>query len=155
MDRRFEQQIEIAANLATVDRCITEPVLMRQWLNPLLGCESVGEWSTKPGGRFRFTLHLPLLSPALDCEVIERALGLVVWRFTGFFEGTDHWEGQPHPFGVRLVNRFCFTIPNPLVRTGFDLFASNLTRSDMQAQLHRLKVVAEQQQSRYPDSNGS
>jgi hypothetical protein len=44
-----------------------------------------------------------------------------------------------------LVNRFEFQIPNPLVAFGFNQFAANLTKADMQAQLRRLKRVAEEQ----------
>jgi hypothetical protein len=43
-----------------------------------------------------------------------------------------------------LINRFNFTIPNPIIRYGFNTFAVNLTRQDMQAQLRRLKRVAEE-----------
>jgi hypothetical protein len=139
----FEQQIRIAASLGAAERCLSEPGLMRRWLNPLLECRSVGEWSTAVGSRFRFYLRLPPVHPHLECEVVERALGLVQWQFTGFFEGTDRWEVTGSDGDLLLVNRFCFDIPNPLVRFGFAIFAQALTRADMQAQLHRLKAVAE------------
>jgi hypothetical protein len=43
-----------------------------------------------------------------------------------------------------LLNRFEFEIPNPFVRFGFNTFASSWTQTDMQAQLQRLKRVAEE-----------
>jgi hypothetical protein len=139
----FEQSIDIAASVETVDRCITEQPLLAQWLNPFLSCESVGPWSVAVGSRFRFRLNVPLLRPSLDCVVKERSPGLVEWEFKGFFVGTDRWECSTQKAGTHLVNRFCFEIPNALVQTGFNLFAQSLTRQDMKAQLQRLKAVAE------------
>jgi hypothetical protein len=42
-----------------------------------------------------------------------------------------------------LLNCYEFEIPNPLVEFGFKAFAARLTQADMQAQLQRLKQVAE------------
>lgn len=139
----FRQSIYIAASIAVVDRCITDPDLMHRWLNPALRCEPVGKWSTHVGSRSRFVVQVPLLQPSLDNLVTERQLGLVVWSFTGFFRGSDRWECQPEGTGTRLLNWFEFEIPNPLVRFGFNL-AATLTRQDMQAQLQRLKQIAEE-----------
>ena len=66
------------------------------------------------------------------------------WEFTGFFKGRDRWECQPIETGTLLINCFEFTIPNPLVNWGFQLFAARWTGADMQAQLRRLKQVAEE-----------
>jgi len=41
----FEQSIEINASATTVERCFTDLDLMRQWLNPALRCEAIGDWS--------------------------------------------------------------------------------------------------------------
>jgi hypothetical protein len=140
----FEQSVRIRASVEVVDRCITEQLLMAQWLNPFLSCEAIGPWSVVRGSRFRFLLKVPILSPALDCVVKERnSPGLVEWEFSGFFVGTDRWECFAQEDGTLLVNRFCFEIPNALVQTGFNFFAANLTRQDMLTQLQRLKVVAE------------
>ena len=46
--------------------------------------------------------------------------------------------------GTLLINCFEFEIPNPLVSWGFQLFAAQWTSRDMQAQLRRLKRVAEE-----------
>jgi hypothetical protein len=142
----FEQSILINASATTVEHCITQPDLMHRWLNPALRCEPIGAWSTAPGSRSRFVIQIPLLRPALNCVVTERQPGLVVWQFDGFFRGRDRWECQPHPEGTCLINRFEFHIPNPIVRFGFQTFAARLTQRDMQAQLRRLKHVAEQTQ---------
>lgn len=139
----FRQSIYIAASIAVVDRCITDRALMHRWLNPMLRCEPVGQWSTEVGSCSRFVLQIPLLQPALINVITERRLGLVVWNFEGFFRGSDRWECQPEGVGTRLLNWFEFEIPHPLVRFGFNTFAADLTRSDMQAQLHRLKRIAE------------
>jgi hypothetical protein len=139
----FEHSVRIKADADVVDCCITEQFLMAQWLNPFLSCESIGPWSVDVGSRFRFRLNVPMLRPALDCVVKERGPGLVEWEFSGFFVGTDRWECFAQEDGTLLVNRFCFEIPNALVQIGFNLFAANLTRQDMMAQLQRLKTVAE------------
>jgi hypothetical protein len=76
--------------------------------------------------------------------VVEREPGLIVWEFRGFFKGRDRWECQPTLKGTRLLNCFQFEVPNPIVRFGFNTFAANLTAQDMQAQLRRLKRVAEE-----------
>ena len=138
----YEQSVFIAAPIAVVDRCVTERALMQRWLNPLLVCEPIGPWSTEVGGRFPFGLRVPG-NPGLDCRVRDRAPGLVEWEFTGFFTGTDRWQCSAEAAGTRLLNRFAFEIPNPLVALGFRLVAEELTRRDMRAQLGRLGALAE------------
>jgi uncharacterized protein YndB with AHSA1/START domain len=139
----FEHTIHIDAPIERVDHAITDRTQMHQWLNPALRCEPIGEWSSKMGSQSRFIIQVPLLSPTLISTVIERRLGLVVWEFDGFFKGRDRWECFPEDNGTQLVNRFEFQIPNSLVAFGFKTFASRLTQQDMQAQLVRLKRVAE------------
>lgn len=141
----FEQSIEISASVTVVERCITDNVLMHKWLNPVLRCEPVGNWDTNVGSRSRFIIQIPILQPTLDSIVLEREPGLIVWGFEGFFQGRDRWECQPQGEVTRLLNRFEFEIPNPLIRFGFNRFAAPWTRRDMQAQLRRLKGVAEEQ----------
>lgn len=138
----FEQTIQIPTSPEIVDRCVTDPELMSRWLNPMLRCESIGPWSVGVGSRFRFIIQIPILHPTLDCVVSERQDNLVVWSFTGFFEGSDRWESAPDSQGTLLLNRFSFRIPNPLLATGFNLTASALTQRDMQDQLRRLRDVA-------------
>jgi Polyketide cyclase / dehydrase and lipid transport len=139
----FEQAVQINASLEAVDRTITDRPLMHQWLNPALRCDPIGQWSTAVGAKSRFILQIPLIYPALESIVIERRLGLVVWEFNGFFKGNDRWECIPEQGFTRLVNRFEFQIPNPVIAFGFRTFAAQWTRKDMQAQLMRLKQVAE------------
>lgn len=139
----FEQSIKINASAAIVERCITERDLMHQWLNPVLRCEAVDTWDTSIGSRSRFIIQIPLWQPTLESVVVEREAGLVVWQFQGFFQGRDRWECQPISMGTHLLNRFEFEIPNPLIEFGFNKFAARWTKADMQAQLQRLKQVAE------------
>ena len=140
----FEQTIRIKASLVVTEKCITDLQLMHRWLNPMLRCEPIGTWSTQPGSLSRFTIKIPLLQPSLRSVVAQREPGLIVWEFDGFFKGCDRWECQPTKEGTFLLNRFEFEIPNPMVSWGFKNFAANLTRKDMQAQLRRLKKVAEE-----------
>ena len=120
---------------------------MHKWLNPALECVPIGDWRTTVGSEFSFRMKVPLLSPSLPSQVIERAPGLIVWRFDGFFVGSDRWEAQPSEqtgiAGTTLLNRFEFTIPNPLVSFGFNQFAAKWTKKDMESQLQRLKQIAE------------
>lgn len=139
----FEQSIQIKASAIAVEQCITQLDLMHRWLNPALRCEPVGEWNTEVGSKSRFVIQIPLLQPTLKSRVIEREPGLIVWAFDGFFQGCDRWECRPNDKGTLLVNRFQFAIPNPFIRFGFDTFAAKWTQQDMQAQLRRLKRVAE------------
>jgi hypothetical protein len=140
----FEQTIQINASATVVERCITDNALMHRWLNPVLRCEPVGEtWSTDLGSQSQFIIQIPLLQPALKTVVVERQPGLVVWGFEGYFKGRDRWECQPQAQGTLLLNRFEFEIPNPLVSWGFQTFAATWTKQDMEAQLRRLKRVAE------------
>jgi hypothetical protein len=139
----FEQSIQIKATATTVERCFTDLDYMHRWLNPALKCEPVGDWSTEIGSESRFVIQIPVLNPTLKSTVIEREPGLVVWQFEGFFRGRDRWECMPESQGTRLLNRFEFEIPNPLVRFGFNQFAAKWTKNDMEAQLRRLKRVAE------------
>ena len=140
----FEQSIQINASATIVERCITNQVLIHRWLNPILRCEPIGEWSTEIGSRSRFVIQIPLLQPTLNSVVLEREPGLIVWGFEGFFQGRDRWECQPSFEGTKLLNRFEFEIPNTLVSWGFNNFAANWTKNDMKAQLRRLKQVAEE-----------
>jgi hypothetical protein len=139
----FEQSIEINATSAVVEQCITDRVKMHRWLNPALCCEPIGDWSTDVGSKSKFIIQIPVINPTLISTVVERQPGLVVWQFNGFFKGRDRWECQPINNGTRLVNRFEFEIPNPLISWGFKVFAEQFTKKDMQAQLRRLKAVAE------------
>jgi len=139
----FEQSIQIHASATVVDRCITERDLMHRWLNPMLRCEPVGTWDTSIGAVGRFIIQIPLWQPTLETVVLSREPGKVVWGFSGFFRGQDLWECQPAEGGTHLLNQFSFEIPNPLIRFGFNTFAKGLTQTDMQAQLQRLKLVAE------------
>jgi hypothetical protein len=143
-NRRFyEQGIQIQAKPADVERCIVDLSLMHRWLNPALRCEPVGDWDTAVGGKSRFIIQVPFWQPTLVSTVVEREAGLIVWAFEGFFRGQDRWECQPISEGTYLRNRFEFEIVNPIVRAGFDFFAADWTQRDMQAQLKRLKHVAE------------
>jgi hypothetical protein len=142
----FEQSIQINASASVVEHCISDRTLMHRWLNPALRCEPVGDWSTDVGSRSRFVIQIPVLKPTLNSVVVERQPGVIVWGFEGFFKGRDRWECQPIAQGTRLVNRFEFEIPNPLIRWGFNTFALAWTKEDMQAQLRRLKRVAEERQ---------
>lgn len=142
----FEQTIQIATSATVVEHCIVDRALMHQWLNPALRCEPVGDtWDTDLGGQSRFIIQIPLLQPTLLSTVVERAPGLIVWGFSGFFTGRDRWECQLNDTGTLLLNRFEFSIPNPLVAFGFETFAAKWTKQDMEAQLQRLKQVAERQ----------
>ena len=144
MSQVFEQSIEINATSAVVERCFTDLTLMHRWLNPALSCQPVGgSWSTEVGSESLFIIQIPLVKPTLKSVVVEREPGLVVWGFQGFFQGCDRWECQPTPQGTLLVNRFEFDIPNSIVSWGFNNFAASWTQKDMQAQLRRLKRVAE------------
>ena len=140
----FENSIAIKASAIATEKCLTDLELMHRWLNPLLKCEPIGVWSTKKGSYSRFTIKIPFLQPTLRSVVAEREPGLIVWEFSGFFKGRDRWECRPTGSGTLLVNRFEFEIPNPIVSWGFKQFAANLTKKDMQAQLRRLKRVAEE-----------
>jgi hypothetical protein len=142
--RAIENQIEIQAISTNVERCLAELDLLHRWLNPLLRCHGEeGVWSTSVGAIGYFTLQVPILLPTLQSTVVEREPGLIVWGFDGFFVGRDRWECEPIATGTRLINRFEFEIPNPLIEFGFDRFAAAWTQADMQAQLRRFKQVAE------------
>lgn len=141
----FQQSVTIQAHPVVVDRCFTDLRQMHRWLNPALRCDPIDPWDTQVGRRCRFVLRLPLWEPSLHCTVIERQPGLIVWAFEGFFRGQDRWEYDPTPEGTHLLNRFEFEIPNPVVAWGFQQIAAPWTRRDMEAQLHRLKEVAETQ----------
>lgn len=140
----FEQSIQINASATAVEQCLTDLTLMHRWLNPALRCEPIGEWSTEIGSQSRFLIQVPLVRPTLRSTVVEREPGLIVWEFRGFFRGRDRWECQPSEKGTSLLNRFEFSIPNAIVQYGFQRFAFDWTKQDMQAQLRRLKRVAEE-----------
>ncbi len=140
----FEQSIRIKASAVITEECLTDLKLMHRWLNPMLRCEPIGTWSTKVNSLSRFTIKIPLLQPSLRSVVAQREPGLIVWEFDGFFKGRDRWECTPTKDGTFLLNRFEFEIPNPIVNWGFNTFAAGLTKKDMQAQLRRLKQVAEE-----------
>jgi hypothetical protein len=139
----FQQSIQIQASATVVERCFTEQELMHRWLNPALRCDPIGEWNPALGGEFRFVIQIPLWQPTLKSTVIEREPGLIVWGFNGFFKGCDRWECQPNDQGTKLLNRFEFEIPNPVIAFGFNQFAATWTKADMEAQLRRLKQVAQ------------
>jgi hypothetical protein len=141
----LEQSIRINASATIVERCFTDLELMERWLNPALKCQPIGgQWSTELGSKSKFIIQVPLLLPTLTNTVIVRQPGLIVWQFEGFFRGSDRWECEPIDRGTLLLNRFEFSIPNPIVAWGFQRFALKWTRADMESQLRRLKLVAEE-----------
>ncbi len=139
----FEHSIIIKASATIVENCFSDLELMHRWLNPVLSCDPIGTWSTTIGSLSRFRIKIPFWQPSLKSVVVEREPGLIVWQFNGFFQGRDRWECQPTSQGTILVNRFEFKVPNPIVSWGFRTFAESWTKRDMQAQLRRLKQVAE------------
>jgi Polyketide cyclase / dehydrase and lipid transport len=147
----FEQSIQIKASATAVDKCVTDLDLMQRWLNPRLKCEPLGAWGTSVGSQSRFTIQIPLIEPTLKNVVLVREPGLIIWGFDGFFKGSDRWECQPNDRGTRLINQFEFYIPNSLVARGFDLFAARWTKADMEAQLRRIKRVAEELHQSFDD----
>lgn len=150
--QKIEQSILINAGSPNVERCFTDLGLMHRWLNPVLRCDPVDEWSTDVGGKSRFVIQIPGVQPTLYSTVVERSPGLVVWAFEGFFTGRDRWECQAlDDQTTQLLNRFEFDIPNPIVKFGFNTFAAPWTRRDMQSQLRRLKAVAESLESPVKD----
>ncbi|WP_044259999.1 SRPBCC family protein [Richelia intracellularis] len=145
----FTQSIEIQADLEVVENCITDINLIQHWLNPVLCCEPLDKWSMDLGNQAKFIIKIPIIMPTLLSTIVVREAGLLVWEFSGFFTGRDHWEYQTIINGTLLLNRFEFQIPNPLVFWGFNAFARGLTRTDMQVQLQRIKIIAETIQSDY------
>ncbi|PSB57714.1 SRPBCC family protein, partial [Chamaesiphon polymorphus CCALA 037] len=141
----------IKASATVVDTCITDLELMQRWLNPLLKCEPMGVWGTSVGSKSRFTIQIPVIKPTLKNTVIAREPGLIIWGFDGFFKGKDRWECQPNDRGTRLINSFEFNIPNQAIAWGFDRFAAKWTKMDMEAQLRRLKLVAEELHQSFDD----
>ncbi len=141
----FEQSIAINTSPIIVEQCFTNLATMHYWLNPALRCEPLENaiWSTEIGAKSQFIIQIPILKPVLISTVIERKPGIVVWEFEGFFRGRDRWEAQPQNQGTLLINRFEFIVPNPIVAFGFNTFAANWTKADMERQLQRLKRVAE------------
>jgi Polyketide cyclase / dehydrase and lipid transport len=140
----YEQSILIHANVAAVEQCFVDLEVMHRWLNPALRCEPVdGAWRTEMGAKSRFVIQVPVWQPSLTSVVIEREPGLIVWAFDGFFQGCDRWQCFVQEDMTRLLNRFEFSIPNPVVAFGFQTFAAPWTQKDMKAQLGRLKQVAE------------
>jgi hypothetical protein len=147
----FERSIQIKASAVAVDKCITELELMRRWLNPLLKCEPMGVWRTSVGSKSQLTIQIPVIKPTVKNVVLVREPGLIIWGFDGFFKGIDRWECQPNNRGTRLVNQFEFNSSNRLISWGFDRFAATWTRADMEAQLRRLKRVAEELHQSFDD----
>jgi Polyketide cyclase / dehydrase and lipid transport len=147
----FEQSIQIKASATAVERCITDLELMKRWLNPMLKCEPIGKWQTSVGSKSKFTIEIPIVKPTLKNVVIAREPGLIIWEFNGFFHGTDRWECQPNERGTRLIDRFEFNIPNRAIAWGFDRFAAKWTKTDMESQLRRLKLVAEELHQSFDD----
>ena len=147
----FEQSIQIKASATAVDKCITDLELMQRWLNPILKCEPKGVWQTSVGSKSKFIIQIPVIKPTLNNVVIAREPGLIIWGFDGFFKGSDRWECQPNGRGTVLINQFNFNIPNRLIAWGFDRFAAKWTKADMEAQLRRIKRVAEELHHSFDD----
>ena len=142
----FEQATTINASVSLVEYCVTDLVIMEQWLNPRLRCQPLGDhWSTQVGASSWFSLQLPGWQPGLVSTVVERSPNTIVWTFDGFFRGQDRWQWWATGEGTELLNRFEFTIPNALVRFGFNHLATGWTKTDMISQLQRLKKLAEAQ----------
>jgi hypothetical protein len=141
---RSEKSIEIKASATVVDRCLTDLALMQRWRNGLVTCTARGEWSTSLGSRSRLRLENSFWPLALGQIVVQREPGAIVWEFSGWLRGSDGWECQPSASGTKLVHRWEWRAANGWIAWWWRSFGARAIEEDIEAQLMRIKYVAEE-----------
>jgi hypothetical protein len=141
---RWEKSIQIKASATVVDRCLTELALIQRWRSGLVTCAARGEWSTSLGSPSRLRLENSLWPLTLGQIVVQREPGLIVWEFSGGLRGTDGWECQPATNGTRLVNCWEWRAANGWINWWWRSFGAQAIADDIDAQLMRIKYVAEE-----------
>jgi hypothetical protein len=140
----WERSIQINASALIVDRCLTELDLIQRWRNSLVLTLPIGDWSVAEGSRSRLFLQFSLLPITLRNVVVRREPGLIVWKFTGWLQGYDRWECQPTDRGTRLVNCWEGQMGNRWLDWWWKYFGERAWADDREAQLMRIKYVAEE-----------
>jgi Polyketide cyclase / dehydrase and lipid transport len=139
-----QKSIYIKASATVVDRCLTELELIHRWRNGLVTCEALGEWLLSPGSRSRLRLENSLWPIVLRNNLVRREPGLVRWEFQGLLRGFDQWECQPAAAGTQLVNRWQWQAANGWLDWWWRNFGARAIEDDIEAQLMRIKYVAEE-----------
>jgi Polyketide cyclase / dehydrase and lipid transport len=140
----WENAIQINASATLVERCLTELALIQRWRNGLVIMMPIDDWSTVEGSRSRLLLQSSLLPVTLRNRVVHREPGLIVWEFTGWLRGKDCWECLPTDQGTKLVNRWGWQVNNPWLNWWWRYVGSRALKDDIEAQLMRIKYVAEE-----------
>jgi Polyketide cyclase / dehydrase and lipid transport len=139
-----KKSIQINASATVVDRCLTELLLLRRWRNGLVTCEPLGAWSPEVGSRSHLRLENSLWPLSLRNIVVRREPGLIVWEFRGWLRGLDRWECQPWAGGTRLLNCWEWQATNGWIDWWWKSFGAKSIEEDIDAQLMRIKYVAEE-----------
>lgn len=150
-----EEFVVVGAPMERVEAVMSERALLERWMSPAVRFEPVGAWSFAAGTRWRLTLTG--LGRLLEASYVvhERAPGLILWAFEGFWEGFDAWHWRPHGTGRTLIqNRIEYELRLPALDLIWPATVGPLMGWDARVQMERLKSVCEDG-TPTPDSAGA
>jgi hypothetical protein len=140
----MEEFVVVAAPMRRVESVMTERTLMLQWMSGAVRFTPEHTWSFAEGARWRLTLAG--LGRLLEARytVYERRPGLILWEFTGFWEGFDAWHWRPAEDGRTLIqNRIEYRLRLPIMDIVWPATVGPLMGWDARVQMQRLKQVCE------------
>lgn len=142
----MEEFVVVNAPMDSVEEVITSRELMRRWASPSVQFTPKGEWSFEEGSEWTLTLTgLGMLLPA-HYVVYERRPGLILWSYTGFWEGFDAWHWMPNVHRREqtiIQNRLEYRLRVPLLHIVWSAVMVPLMNWDARIQMKRLKGVCE------------
>jgi hypothetical protein len=144
----------VAAAMDRVELVMTGRSLMAGWMSPAVRFEPLDGWRFDRGARWRLTLAG--LGSALEADyiVFARRPGLILWAFSGFWEGFDAWQWRPHGPGQTLIqNRIEYRLNMAALSVIWPVTLGPLMGWDAQAQMNRLRHVCEEGQAAQPEEH--
>ncbi|NJP05990.1 MAG: SRPBCC family protein [Chloroflexaceae bacterium] len=139
----LEEFISIKASSAEVKRFLTDPVLINQWLSPVMMIEPIeGELMTT-GSSYLLRLKTLALVQATPYRVDKVEDGNIVQSFTGPWTGHNTWRWFPRDDVTIVLNRIDYEINNPAVRVFFNGLGIPFFALDMKVQLSQLRRLIE------------
>lgn len=144
----LEEFIDVDCPFDTVEVVMTREDLMRRWMSPAVQFVPLDGWRFDAGARWQLQLTGLGALAAADYVVQERRPGLVLWSFSGFWEGFDAWHWWPDPRDPQrrtmIQNRIEYTLSSPLIKTIWPPIGQ-LMGLDAKVQMRRLQDVCERQ----------
>lgn len=141
-----EEFVVVHAPMEVVESVMTDRELMLRWMSPTVRFEPLDGWRFDTGAPWRLTLTGLGNLLVADYVVHERQPGLVLWAYTGFWQGFDAWHWMPAPEDPQqtiIQNRLEYELRVPGLNLIWPVTVGPLMGWDARVQMKRLREVCE------------